>query len=344
VVVNALDKWRGTATAGKPALVWLGEQGERLTRTYAELDAEVSCAAAGLRRLGVGPGDVVAIYLPNIPEAVVSLLAVPKIGAIVLPLFSGFGVEAIVTRLNDAGAKAVITVDASHRRGRLVAAKAVVDEARTQVSSLRHVIVCHRAPVEMSWTPGVDHHWRDDRRRGHADLRRASPLESNTPFMLVYTSGTTGKPKGRRACAHRFPREDDARSWHLHGLQGESHLWMSDMGWLVGPILVYGTPLMGGTMKVIAEGTPDFRNQSHLADRGDRADQLSRHRTDNRARICRFALRSGGFDFITTDLLLHGSLDAGGWHWLFRRIGAKRVPIINFTAAPDGRHHYVSRN
>ena len=119
VVVNALDKWRGTATAGKPALVWLGEQGERLTRTYAELDAEVCCAAAGLRRLGVGPGDVVAIYLPNIPEAVVSLLAVPKIGAIVLPLFSGFGVEAIVTRLNDAGAKAVITVDASHRRGRL---------------------------------------------------------------------------------------------------------------------------------------------------------------------------------------------------------------------------------
>src|SRR5262249_52963550 len=144
-----------------PALVWLGEQGERLTRTYAELDAEVCCAAAGLRRLGVGPGDVVAIYLPNIPEAVVSLLAVPNIGAIVLALSSGFGVAAIVAGLNDAGAKAVITVDASQRRGRLVVAKAVVDEARTQVSSLRHVIVCHRASVKMSWTMGVDHHWHD---------------------------------------------------------------------------------------------------------------------------------------------------------------------------------------
>ena len=118
--------------------------------------------AAGLRRLGIGPGDVVAIYLPNIPEAAVALLAIPRIGAIVLPLFSGFGADAVVTRLNDAKAKAVITVDGSLRRGRVVAAKQVIDEARTRVPSLQHVIVCHRHRcADAAGRRASDHHWRD---------------------------------------------------------------------------------------------------------------------------------------------------------------------------------------
>ena len=162
----------------KSALEWIGENGDRRSLTYAELDAEVCRLAAGLRRLGLGPGDVVAIYLPNIPEAVVSLLAVPKIGGIVLPLFSGFGADAVVTRLNDAKAKAVITVDGSYRRGRVVAAKQVIDEARARVPSLAHVIVCHRVDAPMQWTrrrrPSLARCHRRRARRPR-DVRRSRP-------------------------------------------------------------------------------------------------------------------------------------------------------------------------
>jgi acetyl-CoA synthetase len=115
IALNCLDKWQDTPTWQKPALEWIGEDGSELTWSYADLDAQVRRMAAGLRRLGIGPGDVVAIYLPNLPEAAVALLAVPKIGAIVLPLFSGFGEEAVASRLIDAKAKAVITVDGSLR-------------------------------------------------------------------------------------------------------------------------------------------------------------------------------------------------------------------------------------
>ena len=341
VVLNALDKWRGTATAGKLALVWLGEQGERLSRTYAELDAEVCCAAAGLRRLGVGPGDVVAIYLPNIPEAVVSLLAVPKIGAIVLPLFSGFGVEAIVTRLNDAGAKAVITVDASHRRGRLVAAKAVVDEARAQVPSLRHVIVCHRAPVEMSWAPGVDHHWRDVV-VGEATPTGAEPtlpLESSTPFMLVYTSGTTGKPKGVVHTHVAFPVKTMLDLGICMDFKASDRiLWMSDMGWLVGPILVYGTTLMGGTM-VIAEGTPDFPQSDRIwrIVETERVSYLGIAPTIARTYMADSRFDPARFDFSSLRIFCSTgeAWTPEAWHWLFEHIGAKRVPIINFSGGTE---------
>jgi acetyl-CoA synthetase len=341
VIINALDKWRDTATAGKTALIWLGEQGERLTRTYAELDAEVCRAAAGLRRLGIGPGDVVAVYLPNIPEAVVSLLAVPKIGAIVLPLFSGFGVEAIVTRLNDAGAKAVITVDASHRRGRLVAAKAVVDEARALVPSLTRVIVCHRASVEMNWTPGVDHHWRDVivSEATSTGAGPTLPVESSTPFMLVYTSGTTGKPKGVVHTHVTFPVKTVLDLGICMDFKSSDRiLWMSDMGWLVGPILVYGTTLMGGTM-VIAEGTPDYPQSDRIwrIVEAERVSYLGIAPTIVRTYMADSRFDPSRFDFSSLRIFCSTgeAWTPEAWQWLFERIGAKRVPIINFTGGTE---------
>jgi len=127
--LNALDRWRGTPTWDKPAVIWEGENGDRRSLTYRELDREVCRLAGGLRSLGLRRGDVVAVCMPNVPEAFVAMLAIPKIGCIAMPLFSGFGAEAIATRVALGEARVLITVDASPRRGRMVNAKAIVDEA-----------------------------------------------------------------------------------------------------------------------------------------------------------------------------------------------------------------------
>jgi acetyl-CoA synthetase len=338
VVFNCLDKWRGTPTAEKTVLEWRGEYGEKISLTYAELDDEVGRLAAGLRRLGIGTGDVVAIYLPNIPEAVVALLAVPRIGAIVLPLFSGFGADAVASRLNDAGAKAVITVDGSYRRGRVVPGKAVIDEARAHVPSLTHVVVCHRVEATMQWHDGADHHWRDVTDDVAGD-RATLTVDADTPYLLVYTSGTTGKPKGVVHTHCGFPAKIALDLGICMDFKPSDRiLWMSDMGWLVGPILVYGTTLMGGTM-VLAEGTPDYP----AADRiwqlvaNERVSYLGVAPT-----IARSFMADPTFDVSRYDLTsLRIFVSTGeawtpeAWVWLFETIGQKRVPIVNFTGGTE---------
>src|SRR5690606_6290350 len=161
LAANCLDKHRGTAVESKPAIVWEGEDGARRTWTYAELDAESCRLAAGLRALGIGKGDAVGIFLPMVPEVVAAFLAAARLGTVVVPLFSGFGAEAIAARLNDAAAVAVITAGGTSRRGGFVAMKAVLDEALLQVPSVRRVVVSapHEAAAPMA--PGRDVPWRD---------------------------------------------------------------------------------------------------------------------------------------------------------------------------------------
>ena len=338
VVLNCLDKWRDTETAGKTALEWIGENGHRLTITYGELSEQVGRFAAGLRRLGIGPGNVVAIYMPNIPEAVVALLAVPKIGAIVLPLFSGFGVDAVVTRLNDAEAKAVVTVDGSWRRGRVIPAKQVIDEARGQVPSLKHVVVCHRADAPMQWTPGADHHWRDVIADAGGDSSTAS-VEADSPFMLVYTSGTTGKPKGVVHTHCGFPVKTVLDLGICMDFKATDRiLWMSDMGWLVGPILVYGTTLMGGTM-VIAEGTPDYPGADRIWKivSENRVSFLGIAPTMVRAFMADPTFEAGRYDLSSLRIFVSTgeAWTPEAWHWLFDTIGGRRLPIVNFSGGTE---------
>jgi acetyl-CoA synthetase len=338
VTLNCLDRWAGTPTAAKTALEWLGEAGERRTLTYAELDEQVCRFAAGLRRLGIGPGDVVAIYLPNIPEAAVALLAVPKIGGIVLPLFSGFGADAVAMRLTDSGAKAVITVDGSYRRGRVVAAKPVIDEARARVPSLEHVIVCHRADVATAWTPGVDHRWDDVVAAPDGD-RSTFSAEADSPFLLVYTSGTTGKPKGVVHTHCGFPVKTALDLGICMDFKPSDRiLWMSDMGWLVGPILVYGTTLMGGTM-VIAEGTPDYPRADRIwrIVEEQRISYLGIAPTIARGFMADPAFDAGRYDLSSLRIFVSTgeAWTPEAWHWLFDVIGRRRLPIINFSGGTE---------
>ena len=339
VALNCLDKWRGTPTYEKIALEWLGENGERLSWTYRELDDEACRLAAGLRGLGIGVGDVVAMYLPNVPEAVTTLLAVPKIGGIVLPLFSGFGPEAVAARLNDAGAKAVITVDGAYRRGKVVAAKPVIDQVRADVPSLKHVIVCHRADVDVTWSPGTDHHWRDLMAHSRDSDGSTASMPADSPYLLVYTSGTTGKPKGVVHTHCGFPVKTVLDLGICMEFKPTDRiLWMSDMGWLVGPILVYGTTLMGGTM-VLAEGTPDYP-------RTDRIWQIVSNQHVSylgiAPTIARTFMADPSFDALRYDLSSLRVFCSTGeawtpeaWHWLFEVIGAKRCPIVNFSGGTE---------
>jgi acetyl-CoA synthetase len=339
VVLNCLDKWMGTPTADKVVLDWLGENGERISKTYAELNDEVCRLAAGLRRLGIGPGDVVAIYLPNIPEAAVSLLAVPKIGAIVLPLFSGFGADAVASRLNDAGAKAVITVDGSYRRGKVVAAKPVIDELFDDVPTLEHVIVCHRADVPMSWHDKRDHHWRDVTAATSGDDTATASLPADSPYLLIYTSGTTGKPKGVVHTHCGFPVKM-VLDWGIcmDFKASDRVLWMSDMGWLVGPLLVYGGTLMGGTI-VLAEGTPDYP----YADRmwrivsDERISYLGLAPTIARTFMADSTFDASRYDFDSLRIFISTgeAWTTDAWYWLFETIGKRRVPIINFSGGTE---------
>ncbi|MDP3248864.1 MAG: AMP-binding protein, partial [Polaromonas sp.] len=198
IVLNCIDRHRGTPVWDQTFLVWEGENPEEQRKlSYAQFDAEVCRLANALKGLGVGVGDVVGIYMPNLPETFVAFFAILKIGAIVMPLFSGFGPQPLITRLNDGGARAVITADGTWRRGSLGAMKPVLDEALPQVPTVEHVIVVRRLgdklPVAMQ--AGRDHWWHERISPQPATLA-TEPMDAEAAAVLLYTSGTTGKPKG----------------------------------------------------------------------------------------------------------------------------------------------------
>jgi len=263
IVLNALDRHKGSALWNAPALIYEAEDGTVCTWTFAELDREVCRLAGGLRSLGIGDGEVVAVYLPNVPEAVFGLLAVAKIGAIVMPLFSGFGAEALRTRLVDSGAVAMLTIDGIARRGRASPMKATADEAAEGSPSLRHIVCLETGLLPVQHKPGRDHDWAA-LCASQPDEAPTAQMDAEAPFMLMYTSGTSGRPKGTVHSHAGFAAKLALDFGLLMDIRaGDRILWMSDMGWLVGPILSYGAPLLGATF-VLAGGAPDYPDATRL--------------------------------------------------------------------------------
>ena len=341
VVLNALDRWRGTPREQHTALVWEGEQGEQLQWRFADLDRETCALAWGLRQLGLGEGDAVGMYLPNLPHAVAAMLAVAKIGGIVVPLFSGFGADAITQRLNDAQAKALITVDGSWRRGKVVGAKSVADAALPHCPSVAHVVVVRNQAAPHEWVPERDHWWDELVAGAPSDYTQVPTLavDADAPFLLVYTSGTTGKPKGVVHSHCGFPIKtalDLAICMDLR--PSDRFLWMSDMGWLVGPILVFGGLLTGATV-VLAEGAPNYPQP-------DRLWQLvARHRVSYLGLAPTTARMSMTLDPVAFDALdlsaLRIFVSTGepwtpeAWSWTFERAGRRRVPLLNYSGGTE---------
>src|SRR6266581_8332856 len=240
------------------AAVWQAEDGSRTAITWRELSDSVRRLAEGLASLGIGPGDAVGIFLPMSPQVAIASHAIAHLGAIQVPIFSGFAPGAIAARLADAKAKALITGDGSLRRGQVVPMKAIADEALESAPTVTHTVVWRRLGSEdVPMVMGRDRLWDELVERTSGDLE-AAQVESEHPYLLAYTSGTTGRPKGALHVHGGFlvsiARETAYQS-DIHA--GDRVHFATDMGWIMGPWTVVGCGAVGATV-IYTEGAPDF--------------------------------------------------------------------------------------
>ncbi|MFM1787333.1 MAG: hypothetical protein RL228_1283 [Actinomycetota bacterium] len=257
VAYNCVDRHVENGLGARVALHFEGEPGDTQTITYADLQDRVNKAANALTFLNVGKGDRVAIYMPMIPEAVVAMLACARVGAIHSVVFGGFSAEALRSRIDDAQAKLVITADGQNRRGSAMPLKPAVDEAVAQTPSVEKVLVVKRTGGEVAW--GEKDIWWHDLVDSQSNSHKPEAFDSEQPLFILYTSGTTGKPKGILHTSGGYLTQAAFTHFNVFDLKPEKDVYWctADIGWVTGhSYIVYG-PLANGATQVIYEGTPD---------------------------------------------------------------------------------------
>ncbi len=337
IVHNMLDKYTGTQTDKKIAIKSEIEDGTIRTLTYKELREQVDRMAAALRGLGLGNGDAIGVFMPMVPEIVVAMLASIKIGGIFLPLFSGFGASAIVSRLKDADAKALFTAAGTYRRGKFCAMKPIADEAGSQIPTLQYLLVLNQAG---EWL--LENLKASSPPRGLNSSFDEEPTERTSaedPMMIIYTSGTTGKPKGAVHTHCGFPIKAAQDMWHGLDLHPDETLfWMTDMGWMMGPWEVFGTLILGATM-MLYDGAPDFPGPDRVWSLVDRHKVTALGVSPTLIR----ALRRHGDEIVHQhDLSSLRKFASTGepwnpdpWTWLFQNVGRGKLPIINYSGGTE---------
>jgi acetyl-CoA synthetase len=337
IVHNCLDKRAGTPLDERDALRWEGEEGDARALTYAELRRQVNRCANGLRDLGIAPGDRVALFMPMCPELIVAFFAVVKIGGVILPLFSGYGADAVATRLIDAGATVLVTADGFWRRGQTVPMKTTADTAVAAAPHIRHVVVVPRLGIDVLMGPR-DHRWADlvD---AQSDTSATERTGADDPLMIIYTSGTTGRPKGAVHSHCGFPIKSAQDMLHCFDVQtGETMYWVSDMGWMMGPWEVFGMTLLGGTM-VLYDGALDHPGPDRLWAIVERhgVNVLGVSPT-----LIRSLMRHGEEPVRRHDVSSLRILGSTGepwnpepWRWFFDIVGGSRLPIINYSGGTE---------
>jgi len=339
IVHNLLDKWQDTPVEQRVALRWEGEDGSTETLTYGELHRRVCRCANALRARGLEKGDRIGLFMPMTPDIVIAFLAIVKIGGVLLPLFSGYGVGALVTRLKGANAKALFTADGFARRDRAIEMKETADAAVAQCPTVEHVVVRRhlgREDVPMTdgrdvfWAPFVD---------GHSKDAETTPTAAEDPVMIIYTSGTTGPPKGTVHTHCGFPIKGAQDMYHPMDLKpGETMYWMSDMGWMMGPWLVFGTLTVGATM-VLYDGAPDYPDPGRLWRLVDDHDVTHLGVSPTLIR----ALKAHGDAYVEaadrSSLRALGSTgspwDPEAWTWCFETVLNGEKPILNYSGGTE---------
>jgi acetyl-CoA synthetase len=330
---NCLDRHVATWRKNKAAIVWEGEPGEVRTLTYQQLLAEVCRFANALKGLGVQKGDRVGIYMPMIPEAAVAMLACARLGATHSVVFGGFSAEALSDRMNDAQANVVITADGGYRRGNVVPLKTNVDKSLEHAATVRHVVVVRRTGQQVAMRPGRDHWWHE-LVAGAPTWFEPEPHDAEHPLFILYTSGTTGKPKGVVHTTGGYLLQATLTTRHVFDLKEEDTYWCTaDIGWVTGHSYVVYGPLANGATTVMYEGAPNFPEPDRFWS------MIERHKVNvfyTAPTAIRAFVRWGEqwprrHDLKSLRLLgtVGEPINPEAWMWYHSVIGGERCPIVD---------------
>lgn len=338
IVQMCVDRWAESETSSNLAVIWEGEEETIKQVTYAELKRMVESCAAGLRKSGIKKGDAVGIHLPMMIETVVALLAVNRVGAIAVPVFSGYGVEAIASRLSAVGAKALFTCDAFPRRGKYFEAFKIAEQSLRRCPTVEKVFLVHRTGVKIESSLELIE-YEELIKTDDAILSAPEPTNAEDPLIILYTSGTTGRPKGiaHTHCGFPIKAAQDMAFGTDVGV-GTRICWVTDIGWMMGPWLIYGALILGGTV-TIYDGAPDF----------PAADRIWSFVSRNKVEILGISptlvrsLATKGDDLPKRhDLSSLRAFASTGepwnpapWLWLFDKVGNSRIPIINYSGGTE---------
>jgi acetyl-CoA synthetase len=380
ITTMCLDRWQTDDMKHKPALIWEGENGDSVEFTYEELFQEVEEVAEGLRLLGFQKGDAIGIHLPMLPETVVSLLAINRIGAIAVPVFSGYGIDAIASRLNAVGARCLVTCEGFERRGKVFDAFSVAQQAVEKSPSVERILVVERM-ADGEWTPDqrvIDHpnalfyhELVDAAYESPDEVWSVEPTSAEDPLIILYTSGTTGKPKGIAHTHASFPiKAAQDMAFGTDVGRGTRICWYTDIGWMMGPWLIYGALINGATI-CIYDGAPDYPTPDRMwefcakhkvevlgisptlvralaahEETGSEAEAETRpvgRVPSDRERV--FTQRredAKKAPFERHDLSSLRAFASTGepwnpapWWWLFEKVGNSKLPIINYSGGTE---------
>jgi acetyl-CoA synthetase len=330
--VNCLDRHIDSDAKNKVAIIWEGENGETNSFTYYQLYRSVNKLASALKNLGVKKGDRITIYLPMIPQLAIAMLASSRIGAIHTVVFSGFSAQALADRANDSKSKIIITADGGYRRGKLVQLKRLVDDAISSIPSVEHVIVVKRASNDIQMGPKDS--WWHDLIENSPSYCEPEVLDSTHPLYILYTSGTTGKPKGVLHSTGGYLTYAYATAkWVFDFRKEDIFFCTADIGWVTGHSYIVYAPLMHGVTEIMYEGTADYPKPDRYWAIVEKQGATILYTTPTALRMYRKFGNTIPNSFDLSSLRLLGTvgepISPEVWMWYFKTIGKENCPIVD---------------
>lgn len=336
LVTNCIDRHL-PVRGDEIALIWEGEDKTTRRWTYRQLHREASLLAGALRREGVREGETIGIYMPMSLEMVAVLYAAFKIGAICIPVFSGFAAGPLAARLSHAKTKILFTADGTLRRGKRIEIKRSADEAALRIPSLQRMVVLRRLGNDVAWNRSRDAWYSDFLESGSEAA--TLPVDSEAPALILYTSGTTGAPKGtvhtHGGCLAQIGKE---LAYHFDVQRADRFFWLTDIGWMMGPWMIIGVHLQGGTV-FLYEGAPNHPGPDRLWE------MIDRHRITHLGispTAIRVLIRAGEAPVARhslSSLRILGSTgepwDQKSYRWFFEKVGKRKLPIINISGGTE---------